>query len=520
MDSDGGRSKAWAIAGLLALSLALLIPALASLLLSIKAYTQALGLFGSPWAGFANFRRFFLEEEHARIIGNSVLYGAGGFVIALALGSAIAFFIPRIRTHGARGAALSLLLLPLFVPPVCLAAGILPKAAGNGTLAELYALLTQALLGMSVIGFAGAAHEMVMPGRGFLRGIGWAAFLYAFLLLTPDFLLLAHIMSPENSLSLQVMDTAALGAALPAGEYSYGSAIFTLKAGMQLLTGAAVSVGAYILFLRGRKAPLDSVSKGAREISFWGWFAGVSPLILISIVAFAPWMSWLPGPALPALPEQLLFAAASGLLAFALSVALIGALRRVGYIPFMIFSGALLAFSNPVVGQAFFRHVLGRGMPYPEAMQALLSPVTLVLIILCSRISAAQSMQSRPVALLALLPACYAAARYWGGGLMPFGTALLGSAFWAGAMPVAAYIWTLLPALALGAAGCTALSIYLDQNRISLRALAPEHHQPAQHIVQNDHEPLVEEVGEVRVDEEPADDNVHEDNGEQQRGEA
>ncbi|MCL1796069.1 MAG: hypothetical protein FWG37_04160, partial [Clostridia bacterium] len=350
MAGDEKRSGVWKAVCLLCFVLIPLVPAVVSVLLSLKSYVSPENFMDSAWSGVDNFVRFLRAEERARIIENSVLYGAGGFVFSLVFGTAIALYIPRIRSHKARGAALSLLLFPLFIPSVCLASGILSKVAGKGTATELYALLTQAMLGASVVGFAGAAYEIAMPGRGFLRGIGWASFLYAFLLLTPDSSLLSHITSPENGVSLQVLDTAAMDAVASAGEYSYGAALFALKSGVQLLAGIIVGIGAYGLFLRGRKAPLDSVSRGNREIPFWNWFAAVTPLICVCIIAFSPRMSWEAGIPLPDVSKQILFSAGAGLLAYALSLGIIYMLRGSGYILFMLVSGVLLAFSNPVIG--------------------------------------------------------------------------------------------------------------------------------------------------------------------------
>lgn len=56
---------------------------LVGLIVAFKAFRFDLGIFGSPWNGFDNFRFFFVSDNAWRITRNTVLYNTGFIVITM-----------------------------------------------------------------------------------------------------------------------------------------------------------------------------------------------------------------------------------------------------------------------------------------------------------------------------------------------------------------------------------------------------------------------------------------------------
>ena len=85
------------------------------LVLAFKDYSYAKGILGSDWAGFNNFKFFFITGDAWRVTRNTVLYNAAFIAINLVLQVGIAIMLSEIRSRWFKKLSQSLLFLPYFI---------------------------------------------------------------------------------------------------------------------------------------------------------------------------------------------------------------------------------------------------------------------------------------------------------------------------------------------------------------------------------------------------------------------
>lgn len=387
------------------------------ILFSLKDYSIVQGLSGSPWTGFASFASLFAFPSFGTLLINSALLSIVPLLGAVVLGTAAAWFVPRIRGKASRAAAMGVLLMPAFVPSVCWAMGMMPTIRGNLGTARLLYILVTAVSGASLIGFAGAAYAMADPGRGIRKGIGTASLLFAFLTFAGNVELLSMIQSPASYRALDILDTYAYRIAFEQWGFGTGAAAYVLRALLGLPVGAAACVIArWALGRQGR--PIDTVLREQAGIPFAVWAIPVGILAISILLLLKPELSFQEERyrLSKTLPAQLVSTLLGGLAAFGIAWALISALRAAPGTVFWILAGLLLAFMGPTLGAYFWVRKLGWINTFvPAVLFGLFTPQGIMLTLLPARLPAQEGFRERPAWLLALLPACYALAHVWGG---------------------------------------------------------------------------------------------------------
>ncbi len=421
MERRKPRVAAFAVALLVTLVALVMVPVWYSVLLSLKSYRPVAGLGGSPWTGFAAYRQVLQSPVMGSAVGNGLLLSVAGFVGSVLLGAALGWFVPRIREGVPRYIALGLLLLPTFVPNICWAVGVLPALAENINLSRWFFIAITAVSGAGLVGFFGAAFEMARPAGGFWQGIGWAALLSAFTCLTPDTELLRLMQSPLSYSTMETLDTYAYRIGLMSLELSTGAAAFILKLLLQGLLGAVVCAGVYWVFLRRHSAPLDTVVRETGEMPFVAWASAAAVLAVVGWVVLGGRLN-LTGEAvsLTGIPAQLLSTALAFAMALPIAWAAITAMRTMRYGVFCAVAGLLLCALRPYAAEFLLLKQMGFvGTTLPTAAVALFTPKGLMLTLLCARLAGMPKLNGRPTWLLALMPACLAAATAWGDSLTP-----------------------------------------------------------------------------------------------------
>ncbi|MCQ3035700.1 MAG: ABC transporter permease subunit [Bacilli bacterium] len=66
-------------------------------LIAFTKYYPKLGLFGSPWIGFDNFKTIFADQNFWRVLGNTVLIGVGKILISFIAALSVALLINELR---------------------------------------------------------------------------------------------------------------------------------------------------------------------------------------------------------------------------------------------------------------------------------------------------------------------------------------------------------------------------------------------------------------------------------------
>ena len=98
-----------------ALTLLLCYLPMAGIVLAFKNFRYNLGVFGSPWAGFENFRFFFMSGTAAAVTRNTVLYNIINLATSQALAIVTAVALSELRSVVFKKAAQSAIFLPYFI---------------------------------------------------------------------------------------------------------------------------------------------------------------------------------------------------------------------------------------------------------------------------------------------------------------------------------------------------------------------------------------------------------------------
>jgi putative aldouronate transport system permease protein len=88
---------------------------MAGIILAFKQYRYDLGIFGSPWVGFDNFRFFFLTGDAFNVTRNTFLYNAAFIIVNNLVQIMIAILIVELSSKWFRKIAQTVMFLPYFI---------------------------------------------------------------------------------------------------------------------------------------------------------------------------------------------------------------------------------------------------------------------------------------------------------------------------------------------------------------------------------------------------------------------
>ena len=88
---------------------------MSGLVLAFKNYRYNLGIFGSEWCGFDNFRFFFLSGSGWTVTRNTILYNLVNLLTSQLLAVVVAILLSEIRSKRFRKATQSMIFLPYFI---------------------------------------------------------------------------------------------------------------------------------------------------------------------------------------------------------------------------------------------------------------------------------------------------------------------------------------------------------------------------------------------------------------------
>lgn len=111
--------------------------------LAFKKFTANLGIWGSPWIGFANFERFFTSYQFTRVIKNTLTISFYGLIAGFPLPILLALVLNSLRSERYKKFAQTVTYLPYFISTVVLV-GILTQMLNPriGLVANIYTGLT------------------------------------------------------------------------------------------------------------------------------------------------------------------------------------------------------------------------------------------------------------------------------------------------------------------------------------------------------------------------------------------
>lgn len=91
------------------------------IIMAFKDYNPNLGIIGSPWNGFDNFKFFFTSQDAVRTIRNTVLYSTAFLIIDLIAGVTLALMLFNLKSRKALKFYNTVVILPRFLSMVIVA---------------------------------------------------------------------------------------------------------------------------------------------------------------------------------------------------------------------------------------------------------------------------------------------------------------------------------------------------------------------------------------------------------------
>lgn len=88
---------------------------IAGIILAFKDFKYNLGIFGSPWAGFENFRFFFISGTGFLVTKNTILYNLLNLITSQCLAVLLAIILSEMRGKRFKKIAQSITFLPYFI---------------------------------------------------------------------------------------------------------------------------------------------------------------------------------------------------------------------------------------------------------------------------------------------------------------------------------------------------------------------------------------------------------------------
>ena len=419
------KSSAWTIL-LVLVTLASLVPALFSLILSLIQYQPARGLFGSPFAGLQHYAQILSSFAFTRVVANSFLLWLVSLGAALLLGLPVALLGSLAKDNRTLASLSGLVLLPALIPAsvtLMLLLRIFPSTlfASRNSYVLGYTLQT-ILPGAALVAFAGLAFALIWraSGRsaqaGALTGSVSAALLAGFQMLQPSYE--ASLLS-ANPLVYEIadtLDTFNYRTSLMQMNISQGAAVYVLRSLFQFVPAL---LAALVLFVLLRKSPsirpLASPAAQGRSRGTLAAFVVAAVLSLALLFAFGRPAWGIAGELSRNLLPSLLLAVSAAIIAFGVScLVLFGAAGSASLVT-VITGVFLLTFSQAIIGQYIIARALGLiGTFIAPALTGWLQPSFLLLILLFALLVRFGQRQSSTLR-LAFAGALAVAAQAWGG---------------------------------------------------------------------------------------------------------
>ena len=257
------------------------------LLMAFEKYTPRKGIFGSPWVGLDQFKKFFASYQCRRVITNTLVLSAYSLVAGFPLPIIFALMINSLRGERFKKVSQTIVNLPHFIS-VTVMVGLLFQLFNSRT--GLYGIIGEALTGSypANILSSPSAFRHLYVWSGIWQEFGWGSIIYVAALSSVDpsfheaaqidgatrFQRVIHIDLPTILPTVVIMLILRMGSIMSIGFEK----VYLMQNGLNLSTSQIISTYTYEI---GLAASGNSDFSYATAI---GFFNSVINLILISSV--------------------------------------------------------------------------------------------------------------------------------------------------------------------------------------------------------------------------------------------
>ena len=146
--------------------------------LAFKRFQANLGVWGSPFIGFGNFRRFFTSHQFSRVVGNTLKLSFYGLFAGFPIPIMLALIVNALRGSFTKRVAQTITYLPYFVSTVVLV-GMLSQMLNPriGVIPKLYTMFTGGSEMGNLIG-SHIAFPHLYVWSGVWQSMGYSAIIY------------------------------------------------------------------------------------------------------------------------------------------------------------------------------------------------------------------------------------------------------------------------------------------------------------------------------------------------------
>ena len=257
------------------------------LLMAFEKYAPRKGIFGSPWVGLDQFKKFFASYQCKRVILNTLVLSAYSLVAGFPLPIIFALMINSLRGERFKKVSQTIVNLPHFIS-VTVMVGLLFQLFNSRT--GLYGIIGEALTGSypaNILSSPGAFRHLYV-WSGIWQEFGWGSIIYVAALSSVDpsfheaaqidgatrFQRVIHIDLPTILPTVVIMLILRMGSIMSIGFEK----VYLMQNGLNLSASQIISTYTYEI---GLAASGNSDFSYATAI---GFFNSVINLILISSV--------------------------------------------------------------------------------------------------------------------------------------------------------------------------------------------------------------------------------------------
>ncbi|MDF2834981.1 MAG: transporter permease subunit [Paenibacillus sp.] len=152
--------------------------------IAFKDFGINLGINGSPWTGFDNFKDFFSSFYFGRILVNTILLSLYSLIFAFPAGIALALLLNEVRKNWFKRTVQTITYMPHFISLVVVVGIMFDFLARDGLINNLLS----SVFGLEPIAFMREADwfRTLYIGSGIWQNVGWSSIIFLAAIATID----------------------------------------------------------------------------------------------------------------------------------------------------------------------------------------------------------------------------------------------------------------------------------------------------------------------------------------------